>query len=207
MAVSTPHRHSYNEEEAEQILSLAAKKALPGGGVSREQLLATANELGIPPEAVAAAEQEVIHLRRDVELRREYNRSRHADFWAHLMTYVVVNAGIMGLNFLVAGRISWALFPLVGWGIGLAIHAFTAFQHFGADYEKEFAKWRRKKRWCGVAAGSIQSDDLMDLLEDLAEELDIEDEKVEAIKRLREASGASLAEAKSAVEKYIRIHD
>ncbi len=41
-------------------------------------------------------------------------------WFTHAAVYVVVNAGLVTLS-LAAGR-HWALFPLLGWGVGLLMH-------------------------------------------------------------------------------------
>ncbi len=41
-------------------------------------------------------------------------------WFIHATVYVIVNLGLIGLS--VAGGKSWAIFPLLGWGIGLAAH-------------------------------------------------------------------------------------
>jgi hypothetical protein len=38
-----------------------------------------------------------------------------------LITYAVVNGGLMVLNLVTAGTITWAIFPLLGWGLGLLL--------------------------------------------------------------------------------------
>ncbi len=38
---------------------------------------------------------------------------------------VLVNAGLVVLN-LATGRFAWSAFPLLGWGLGLAIHGLVA---------------------------------------------------------------------------------
>ena len=42
-------------------------------------------------------------------------------FYAHLTIYLLVNAGLFAIAAL-TGRGAWPLFPLLGWGLGLAIH-------------------------------------------------------------------------------------
>lgn len=42
-------------------------------------------------------------------------------FMTHLAVYVVVNAGMLLLDRGVGGH-RWSLWPLAGWGLGLAIH-------------------------------------------------------------------------------------
>jgi hypothetical protein len=40
----------------------------------------------------------------------------------HAFVYLVVNAGLVVLNLAAGGDRPWSLFPLLGWGLGLAIH-------------------------------------------------------------------------------------
>jgi hypothetical protein len=47
-------------------------------------------------------------------------------FYIHALVYLLVNAGLFALNELNGGR-QWAIFPLLGWGIGLAIHGIVVF--------------------------------------------------------------------------------
>lgn len=44
----------------------------------------------------------------------------------HLTVYVVVNAGLFTIDALTGGG-WWFFWPLLGWGIGLAVHAMTVF--------------------------------------------------------------------------------
>ena len=48
-------------------------------------------------------------------------------FYSHLVVYVVINLGLFLIDF-ATGRDSWWFYwPLVGWGIGLLIHAAFVF--------------------------------------------------------------------------------
>ncbi len=42
-------------------------------------------------------------------------------FYVHALVYVLVNAGLIAAN-AVTGGARWSVFPLLGWGLGLAIH-------------------------------------------------------------------------------------
>jgi hypothetical protein len=59
----------------------------------------------------------------DRDLRRIAKRrvDLKMGFYGHLLVYVCVNAGLFALNHLVGG-FRWSVFPLLGWGLGLAIH-------------------------------------------------------------------------------------
>lgn len=49
------------------------------------------------------------------------------DFFGHLIIYIVVNSGIVALNLLTTPNNFWAIFPIVGWGIGLGSHFASVF--------------------------------------------------------------------------------
>lgn len=42
-------------------------------------------------------------------------------FLVHLSIYMLVNLGLAAINLVTGGR-AWHLWPLAGWGLGLAIH-------------------------------------------------------------------------------------
>jgi hypothetical protein len=50
------------------------------------------------------------------------------DFTTHLLTYVVVNAFLVGIWYFVAGRgYFWPGWVLLGWGIGLVLNAWDVY--------------------------------------------------------------------------------
>jgi len=50
------------------------------------------------------------------------------DFRAHLLAFVMVNLLLNGIWLATgAGSFYWPVFPLFGWGIGLAFHAWDAY--------------------------------------------------------------------------------
>jgi len=46
-------------------------------------------------------------------------------WYFHAAVYVVVNLGLIALA--VARGRNWAMFPLIGWGVGLALHGLSVF--------------------------------------------------------------------------------
>src|SRR5690349_21324610 len=93
----------YNDQEAEEILRIASREAATGG-MSRETLMRTAEELGITPEAVARAEEQMAMKREadrigaeDLELRKQYEAERRGKFMADLWSYIGINAGLIGI--------------------------------------------------------------------------------------------------------------
>jgi hypothetical protein len=58
--------------------------------------------------------------------------------YVHAATYCIVIAGLFLINFFI-GRPWWFVWPAIGWGIGLAFHAFGVYGTealFGADWEE-----------------------------------------------------------------------
>jgi hypothetical protein len=47
-------------------------------------------------------------------------------FYIHALVYVLVNTGLFALNNIEGGP-RWHVFPLLGWGLGLAIHGLVTF--------------------------------------------------------------------------------
>lgn len=56
-------------------------------------------------------------------------QERWQRFRRHLLVFVLVNAGLIALNFTRHPDKLWPLWPLMGWGIGLAFHAFKVVQN------------------------------------------------------------------------------
>jgi len=135
----------YEDEEAEQILRIAAGITGPEGKMSRERLLETAAELGISPEAVEIAERQVVDERRELNLRSQFNAQLRNEFLAHLSSYVIINGCMIATNLLTSPGYFWAMWPLGMWGVGLFLHARVAFFKAGDCYEEEFAKWRERR--------------------------------------------------------------
>jgi 2TM domain len=62
---------------------------------------------------------------RELAIRRLKKRK---DFVAHLVSYVIINAFLIGIWYFVAGRgYFWPGWVLLGWGIGLALNAWDVY--------------------------------------------------------------------------------
>ncbi len=189
----------YDEDEAEQILKIAAKRMGNIGSVPRDQLLATASELGISPEELEEAEVEFQKTKNELSERRAFDIAHRQGFFASFSTYVVINALLMVIDFRADGRTSWALWPLLMWGIGIAFHAYSTFAKGSEKYEEEFDEWRmvRMRQAEGYPEAAR-------LLESMSGRFDVRREKINAIRELREQTGMQLKDAKDAVDDYLK---
>ena len=70
------------------------------------------------------------------EERQRYERARARvqalkGFHIHAMAFVLVNVALLGINALVDG-VWWFYWPLMGWGLGLGVHALAVFGFGGS---------------------------------------------------------------------------
>ncbi|NMP30707.1 Pr2TM family membrane protein [Thalassotalea sp. M1531] len=71
------------------------------------------------------------------------------DFYGHLAAYIIVIPALIALNLFLTPQYQWFWFPMLGWGVGLAIHAATTFQIFSlfdAEWEKKQIEKRLGRR-------------------------------------------------------------
>lgn len=54
-------------------------------------------------------------------------------FYQHLMSYAIVNLFLFALNLLTSPSHYWFIYPMLGWGIGLAFHYVDVFGIPGFD--------------------------------------------------------------------------
>lgn len=66
------------------------------------------------------------------------------DFYSNLSAYIIVIPGLAILNYWIDGwNFPWFLFSMIGWGIGVFIHAVKTFRWFpflGKDWEERKIK-------------------------------------------------------------------
>jgi uncharacterized membrane protein (DUF485 family) len=75
---------------------------------------------------------------RDIALR---NLKRKREFFTHLVSYLTVNAMLWGIWLVIAFSwgvwFPWPVFPTLGWGVGLALHAYNTFALTALDFTPE----------------------------------------------------------------------
>jgi len=86
---------------------------------------------------------------------RAYQRARamvgvKLAFYLHLGTYLIVNLFLFIVNVITSPQHLWCIWPIIGWGMGLLIHALFAFSFpvalsvkhwmFKKEFEKQINK-------------------------------------------------------------------
>ncbi len=97
--------------------------------------MSTAANFNDASQAVAA--------RRIDQLARRRAKAKMGWF-GHATAFTVVNLGLITLSLLTGG--TWAIYPLLGWGVGLAMHALSvwALPHGGQLMERMVERERAK---------------------------------------------------------------
>lgn len=142
---------SYHQEDIQQILNIAIARQSDGGELSREQLIEIADELGISAENLLEAEQEWLIQQEQRQKHREFNFYRHNQLKKRAGKYLIINSFLVGLNVLTAGELSWSLYILLFWGLGLGLNAWNTYQLEGEEYERAFQTWYRKHQLSKIA--------------------------------------------------------
>jgi hypothetical protein len=81
----------------------------------------------------------------DLRSRAEARVKAREDFRIHLLVYVLVNALLWAIWFFNGANLAspWPIFPLLGWGIGLAVHWWTT---YGRDETRREAEIEEEMR-------------------------------------------------------------
>jgi hypothetical protein len=117
---------TYNSEEMQQILEVAFRQKQKGE-YTREQIIEIASELGVSSESLQAAEQE--WLKNDVVGKKgQMSKSQQQKgFKSHLFAFMAINGFLVILNLIVSPGYFWAIFPMLGWGLGLLLHGIKVY--------------------------------------------------------------------------------
>ncbi|NCJ06319.1 hypothetical protein GS597_07295 [Synechococcales cyanobacterium C] len=114
---------------------------------SEAQLGEMAQELGIGPANLEQAKCDWLAEQQEAELRRSFDRKQRQDFKSHWITYMIVNAFLVGLNIVTPDSHPWSLYPLLGWGMVVMLDAAATFKWIDHDdYQKAFKKWKKKHK-------------------------------------------------------------
>ncbi len=189
----------FSPEEAEEILRRASGQA--GAGMSRDQLVQTVQEMGLDPAGVDRAIEQMREEARLKELRVEFNRRQRSKDWGEVGSWVSVSLLLFGINFFSRHSSWWCIWPISIWGFFLLIHLVESWFKQVGGREDEFEKWvrRRERKERRLQVGGADA-----ILSEYFSE-NPEDDKIGAIKHLREATGLGLKEAKDAVEQYQKL--
>ncbi|MFN8359034.1 MAG: 2TM domain-containing protein [Candidatus Kapaibacterium sp.] len=134
----------YTSEQMEQILKNAIKKQGTKGNISHDDLVSTARELGINEHDLEEAIRDYIEgISPLEEAKNEWRLNKKRKFYSHLRTYLVVNAFFVAVSLMTGGN--WFIWPMLGWGLGLALDALGTFMPSDEDLERGAKKILKRR--------------------------------------------------------------
>ena len=135
----------YQEDEAEEILRLAARRGVTGG-MSREVLLRVAGEVGISAEEVEQAERQLAGQREDVSVAVEFRRKQRVDFAEQLASLLGTSALVTGIWYFIGHHgFFWPGIVMLAMGVNVIKDVPKHFFPGGSAYQQAFAKWKAKR--------------------------------------------------------------
>jgi len=142
MSDTTPsYRDTYSQEDIQEILNIAIANQHTDEELSRQQLWEIAAELDIDATTIQAAEKGWLQQKTDNSLRGKFNLVRRDKFKQKLTKYAIFNTFLVSFNLILVGTLSWSLYILLFWGLGVAMSGWKAYQTRGEEYERAFQRW------------------------------------------------------------------
>ena len=138
----------YSNEEVSRILRRALSRE-HDELISHDELVETAEELGIDPAKLESALEQEKAGKAKMDAREAWLKRRRSKFYPHLWSYIIVNTAILLVDIFTPGG-WWFQWALLGWGIGLAFHFKDAYFPSEEQIEKGtgkmLARSRRRRR-------------------------------------------------------------
>ncbi len=137
---------TYSEDQVDQILRYALAKKTNGQNLTKQQIYEIASDMGISETDFLASVQEWQSTQVVRKEQVEFDRYKQKALKSNVLKYAIVNSFLVALNLLTSGKIGWAVYPLLFWGLAVAMDAWSTYQKESDEYEKQFQKWLRKQK-------------------------------------------------------------
>ena len=125
----------YSKDDVDRIIRRALKLKTEDS-ISHQELMDTAREFGIDPQALETAiEEDKEEFEKERARKTRLLRSK-ARFYRHLWSYLIVIGALLLINILTPGP-WWFQWPALGWGIGLAFNFKAAYFPVQKDIASE----------------------------------------------------------------------
>ena len=125
----------YTDEEVTTIFRRALARDRQKDTISHSELVEIARSSGITPEQLQASIDEEASEGELEAAKEQWTQRQRREFNSHLTTYCIINGFLFMVNMITGPRALWVIWPIMGWGLGLAFHYVNAF--FMADEKVE----------------------------------------------------------------------
>lgn len=205
-------KQQFSNDEAEAILREAARidRAFDSTQLTRQSLIDTAAELGISPEAVQEAEKRVSERQVTDLARQEFSLHCAQKMREKIVSWASVSVMLIGINFFTSGFEGhvWFIYPVGIWGVVVLSEYISYRMNPPERDQSKFEDWLRERSFktAMVKNYSTERSAVNNAAQLLDQYFNIHplDDKIGAIKAVRESCGLSLKDAKSLVDAYFR---
>ena len=97
--------------------------------------------MDISNSVIQAAENSWLEQKETDRQRHSFNLLRRQKFKQKLTKYAITNIFLVSFNLILAGTLSWSLYILLFWGLGVTLSGWKAYQTSGEEYERDFQRW------------------------------------------------------------------
>lgn len=148
----------YSKQEVDRILRRAIEAtSSKGDTLSESEILKIAEELNIDKNQVRIAMREDASVTQFENAKIMWRKKKKSEFYQHLTSYVIINGFMIALNIFLSGTLGWAIFPLLGWGLGLAFDFYDSFFPSDEKVEKGANKLMNSNKWKKLFENIIDS--------------------------------------------------
>ncbi len=136
----------YHDKDVQEILTRAVRIDSVRGSSTREALEKAAEELGVSPESLALAEEQWEKEKLEQEEFLEFVAFQRRGYFANLTMFLIFIPFFLFLDLNKDGQLNWAMYPIFGWGFGIAMHTVGFFSRKSKWFEEKFEEWKTAKR-------------------------------------------------------------
>ena len=116
---SSSQTHPTFSAEAVQAILSKALELRAADAYSAEQLQEMAVELNVSPQQLETAVTDWQHQQTQNAQTQAAIAKRRRDRQEQWLNYALGSALLIGINVATAGTLTWAIFPVAGWGVGV----------------------------------------------------------------------------------------
>ena len=80
------------------------------------------------------------------EQTAEQNAKLKVEFRIHLVTFIAVNAILAAINLILTPEYLWVIWPVLGWGIGLIVHAINVHASTNSSFKERMIEKELEKQ-------------------------------------------------------------
>ncbi len=117
----------YSEEEVTQIVRHALSRGGVKDTISHDELVEIARSSGISGGKLEAAIENMETEGVFEASKVEWLQRHRGEFFRHLTSYCIINGFLLFVNLTTSRGYLWVIWPMMGWGIGLAFHFVDTF--------------------------------------------------------------------------------